>query len=80
MTKPRRKRTPPPTPAAVLEAKARRWASVQAAAEHYQIGTRTLRQMIYDGKVTGYRLGPQLLRVDLTEIDALMQPTQGGAK
>lgn len=78
MTKPRPKRTPLPT--AVLEAKARRWASVQAAAEHYQIGTRTLRQMIYDGKVVGYKLGPQLLRVDLNEIDALMIPTQGGAE
>ena len=76
MTKPRIK---PPTFAPAVEPKVRRWASITAAAEHYQIGNRTLRQMIYDGKVTGYKLGPQLLRVDLNEIDALMEPTTNGA-
>ena len=79
MTKPRTKSTKP-TFVPAVEEKIRRWASITAAAEHYQIGTRTLRQMIYDRKVTGYRLGPQLLRVDLNEIDALMIPTQGGAE
>ncbi len=76
MTKPRTKSTYAFVPA--IEEKIRRWASVQQAAEHYQIGARTLRQMIYDGRVTGYRLGPQLLRVDLNEIDALMVPTNAG--
>lgn len=76
MTKPRTKSTFAPS----VDAQARRWASITAAADHYQIGERTLRQMIYDGKVTGYKLGPQLLRVDLNEIDALMEPTNGAAE
>ena len=68
MPKPRNRPTPVP------EVPQRRWATLKQAAQHYQIGERTLRQMIYDRRVTGYRIGPQLLRVDLNEIDAMIVP------
>lgn len=42
---------------------------------------RTLRRMIAAGRVTGYRAGPRLIRVDLNELDAVLRsiPTAGGA-
>ncbi len=49
-------------------------ASLTDAAEHAQVSTRTLRRRISDGSLTGYRMGPRLIRVDLNELDALMRP------
>ena len=76
MTKPRRPSRKPALPPTAAD---RRWATPKQAAAYYQIGERTIRQMIYSGRLTGYRFGPQLLRVDLNEIDALIVPTNGGA-
>lgn len=52
----------------------RKYASLSTAAEYLGCSEKTIRRMIADGQITGYRLGPRLLRVDLTELDALMQP------
>lgn len=57
----------------------RRWASMQQAADHIGVTTRTIRQMITDGKVRGYRINARLYRVDLNEIDAALQPFGGAA-
>ena len=35
--------------------------------------------MIADGRLTGYRSGGRLVRLDLNEIDAAMQPFGGAA-
>ena len=41
---------------------------------------RTIRQMIADGRLTGYRSGTRLVRVDMNEIDdAVMKPFGGNA-
>jgi len=32
---------------------------------------RTIRYRIADGSLTGYRVGPRLIRVDLNEVEAL---------
>jgi excisionase family DNA binding protein len=47
--------------------------SLETAAEHLDCHTRTLRRMVARGEVTGVRLGPRLLRVDLNEIEAQLR-------
>lgn len=52
----------------------RRPASQQHAAEYAGVHVNTIRRRVADGSLTGYRFGPRLIRVDLDEIDALMNP------
>lgn len=42
--------------------------SLEDAAETYGVSTRTLRRYISDGRITGYRVGPKLIRVDPEEL------------
>lgn len=55
----------------------RRWAAIPATAEYLGVSERTIRQMIADGRLTGYRSGARLIRLDLNEVDAAMQPFGG---
>ena len=57
----------------------RRYISISDAAEYLDVTTRTIRQMIADGRLTGYRSGPKLIRLDLNEIDAAMIAFGGAA-
>ena len=57
----------------------RRYAKLKEAATYLQVTERTIRQMIADGRLTGYRSGTRLVRVDLNELDAAMQPFGGAA-
>jgi excisionase family DNA binding protein len=54
------------------ENSARRWASVKDTAAYIGVTTRTMRQMVADGRLTQYRLGPRIVRFDLNEVDAAM--------
>jgi len=54
----------PPTPPA----------SIAAVAIILGCSTRTVRRYIADGRLTGYRMGPRLIRVDMAEVDALLSP------
>ena len=63
-------RTPPQPP------RHRRWASLLQAADYLAVSERTVRQMIYDGRLTGYRLG-RTVRIDLNEVDDAMLPFGG---
>jgi len=38
----------------------------------------TLREMTATGRLTAYRNGPRLIRYDLNEVDAALQPFGGG--
>ena len=58
----------------MTEPATRRWASLIEAAAHIGVSEKTIRRMISDGEITGYRMGPRLIRVDLHELDALMRP------
>lgn len=60
----------------------RRLESIQSAAEYAGVSTKTIRRRIADGSLTGYRMGPRLLRVDLNELDAMLRPipTAGGGQ
>jgi len=57
----------------------RRYATLAEAAEYLGVTARTVRQMISDGRLIGYRSGSRLVRVDLNEVDAAMQPFGGAA-
>ena len=57
----------------------RRWASLQVTADYLGVTKRTVRQMVDDGRLTAYRNGQRLVRLDLDEVDAAMTPTHGGA-
>jgi excisionase family DNA binding protein len=48
--------------------------SLVAAATILGCHTRTVRRYIADGRLTGYRMGPRLIRVDLAEVEALLRP------
>jgi excisionase family DNA binding protein len=52
----------------------RRLATIPTAAEYAAVCTKTIRRRIADGSLTGYRLGPRVLRVDLNEVDAMLKP------
>lgn len=52
----------------------RRLASIAAAAEDADVSARTIRRYIAEGRLTGYRVGPRLLKIDLAELHALARP------
>jgi excisionase family DNA binding protein len=55
----------------------RRYITIAEAAEYLQISDRTVRRLISDGELNGYRMGRsrRTIRVDLNEIDEhLMRP------
>lgn len=54
--------------------------SITEAAQYLGVSTKTIRRYIATGRLTGYRAGPRLLRVDRTELDGLLRPlpTLGG--
>lgn len=49
------------------------------AAEYLGVTDRTIRQMIADGRLTGYKLGSRVIRLRLDEIEAAMRPFGGAA-
>lgn len=58
----------------------RRLVSVPEAATYASVCAKTIRRRIADGDLTGYRMGPRIIRVDLNELDRLLRPmpTTGG--
>lgn len=52
----------------------KRLVSLQRGAEYVDCAPRTIRRLIADRQLTGYRIGTRMLRVDLNELDALLTP------
>lgn len=48
--------------------------SLQDAADLLGVSTDTVRRRIADGSLDAYRIGPRLLRVDKTQVEALAKP------
>ena len=67
------------TPDSPNKAARRRYIKVAEAAEYLNVTDRTIRQMVADGRLTAYRSGTRLVRLDLNEIDSAMQPFGGAA-
>jgi excisionase family DNA binding protein len=57
----------------------RRLVSVAQAAAYADVNIRTVYRWIADGRLRGYRVGPKLIKVDLFDLDRLIQlvPTTG---
>jgi excisionase family DNA binding protein len=52
--------------------------SISDTADYLDVTTRTVHQMIADGRLTAYRLGARVIRLRRDEIDAAMVPFGGG--
>jgi excisionase family DNA binding protein len=57
-----------------------RLTSVENAAHYANVSTRSIRRWMSQGLITGYRVGPRLIKVDLDDLDRLAVPipTAGG--
>ena len=58
----------------LTESNQRRFASINDAAEYAGVSTKTIRRYIAAGRLTGYRVGPRLIKINLAEVDALLRP------
>jgi excisionase family DNA binding protein len=54
-------------------------ASITAAAAYAPCGRRTIQRYIQQGKLTAWRFGPKVLRVDLDEVDRLFRSVPAAA-
>lgn len=48
--------------------------SLAEAAKYANVHPRTLRRYIASGRLTAYRVGPRLIKVDLNELEAIFRP------
>ena len=76
-TLPNRRARRHPEHTAVEPATGRRWATTQKAADYLGVTDRTIRQMVADGRLRAYRSGGRVVRIDLNELDAAMEPLGG---
>lgn len=60
--------------------RALRLESLQDAADRLGVSVSTIRRLIADGKLTGYRLGNRILRVNPEEVDQTLQSTTAWAR
>lgn len=67
-----------PSATSVSKSCHRRLVSIQHAAEYADVHPKTIRRRIADSSLTGYRMGPRVIRVDLDEVDALLRPIPTG--
>lgn len=65
-------------PDKAFSAARRRYVTINETAEYLDVTERTVRQMITDGRLIGYRMGNRFIRLDLDEIDAALTPFGGG--
>jgi hypothetical protein len=56
-----------------------RLAPLTAASAYAGLSIKTLRRYIISGRITGYRVGPKLIQVDLDELDAITRPVPAAA-
>jgi excisionase family DNA binding protein len=55
-----------------------RLTSITDGAEYANVCRRTVYNWIKEGRITGYRAGPKLIKVDLDELDKLIKPIPAG--
>lgn len=48
--------------------------TLHEAAERVGVSTRTLRRYIADGRLTAYRIGPRIIRVDPADLEQIQRP------
>ena len=57
-----------------VAAPAQTFETITEAARRTGVHPRTLRRRIADGSLTGYRVGPRLIRLDPAEVNGLLRP------
>ena len=65
---------------AAAPTRALRLESLQDAADRLGVSVSTIRRQIAAGKLTGYRLGNRILRVNPEEVDQTLQATTAWAR
>jgi excisionase family DNA binding protein len=71
--------SPKPAPSAPSPHRAERrgnFVTIQHAAEVCRVHPETIRRWVRAGRLTGYRTGPRLIRVNLDDVAALIVPTK----
>jgi excisionase family DNA binding protein len=53
----------------------KRYAKMQEVAIYLGLSERTIRAMVADGRLTAYKLGERIVRLDLDEVDLAMKPS-----
>jgi excisionase family DNA binding protein len=61
-------------------APADRFLSIAEAAEYLGVNVRSVRNMLTDGRLKAYKLGPRIVRIRLSEIDAALEPYADAAR
>lgn len=54
------------------------YVSVTEAANYLGVTTVTIREMLRDGRLQGWTLGPRVLRIRRAELDTALEPWGGG--
>ena len=54
--------------------KQQQFITLAEAADRLSVNPRTIRRRIADGTLTGYRVGPTLIRVSADQVEALLRP------
>ncbi len=52
------------------------WCTVQTAAEHLAVSTKTIRRLIADGMLPAERIGLRLIRIRITDLEQIGRPIQ----
>ncbi len=53
--------------------------TIAEAAARVGVSGKTIRRRMAEGRLTGYRFGPTLIRLHPSEVDALLRPIPGAA-
>lgn len=67
------------TPANRRERRHAELIGIQEAADYCNVSYRTIRRWIADGRLNAVRVGPRLLKVAASDVEALRQPVGGRA-
>ena len=54
--------------------------SIAEAAAYLGVNVRGIRNMLTDGRLKAYKLGPRIVRIRLSDIDAALQPYTEAAR
>lgn len=57
-----------------MSAKKQKFITIKEAADYLGFSTRTIRNYISQGRLTGYKVGARSIRIDKAEVDALLRP------
>lgn len=57
-----------------------RYLTISEAADYLKVAPLTVKKMLRDGRLHGFKLGPRVVRIRLRDIESALQPYNGGAK